>query len=92
MKHQISLRRLLLYVTLFAIGCAFLQFAFSLGELHIQAFCLGMICSSLALCCPIGYLIAGTAGEMGATIVALFLGLVGTPLSLVIMRTEVVGW
>ena len=92
MKHQISLRRLLLYITLFAIGCAFLQFAFSSGELHIEAFSLGMICSSLALCCPIGYLIAGKAGELAATIVAFFLGLVGTPLSLVLMRTDIVGW
>ena len=96
MKHQISIRRSLLYVTLFAIGFALFNFAFSSGVdrtvPQIETYSLGMICSSLAMCCPIGYLIAGTSGERSAVIVALFIGLVGTPLSLVLMRTEVAGW
>jgi hypothetical protein len=92
-KHQISLRRALLYVTLFAVGFAFFRFAFAAGiEQQIEAFCLGMVCSSLAMCCPIGYLIAGTSGEWSATIIGLFLGLAGTPLSLVLMRAEVGAW
>ncbi len=96
MKHQLTLRRLLLYVALFAIGFALLHFALSSRieppVLQVAAFCLSMNCVSVAACCPIGYLIAGKAGEIGAIVAALFVGLAGTPLSLVLMGTEVFGW
>ena len=81
MKHQLSLRRLLLYVALFAVGLGLINFAFTLriepAIAQLQAFCFGIIGISLAVCCPVGYLIAEQKGEKKAATVALYVAVFG---------------
>jgi len=57
MKHQLTLRRLLLYVALFAVGCGLFR---ADESMLIFAVC----CFMAGVCCPIGYLISGKPGEL----------------------------
>jgi len=73
-KHQITLRRLLLYVALFAVGMGALRFGFTSDyDATFVATMFGVAFVSLAVCCPIGYVIAGTKGELNAVTVAVAL-------------------
>ena len=69
MKHQLSLRRLLCYVALIAVGMGMLRAAFYLLIGPAPVVGSGMVvfaffCIAASVCCPIGFLIKGKDGEV----------------------------
>ena len=79
MKHQITLRRLLLYVALFTVGLGMIRFDRFLqeeellpGELFFSwVWLFGLYCLVAAVCCPIGYVIAEKGGEYVGVLVSI---------------------
>ena len=79
MKHQLTLRRLLLYVALFAVGLGMIRFALTWGfpfsPLHSLDLLVVVISYILpAVACPLGYLIGGEEWEIRVLFIALFAG------------------
>ena len=86
MKHQLPLRRLLLYFALFAVGCGLIRFGFTLPTANVQAVSIvfGMACMSLSACGPTGHLVAGKEGELRAVIFAIVVMAIGMSLGNII--------
>ena len=72
MKHQLDLRRLLLYVALFAVGMGMLRVGVSSNNVvAVMALILAFYGVVAGLLCPIGYLVFGKDGELLVALVIL---------------------
>ncbi len=81
MKHQLTLRPMLLYIALFAVGLGLLRFGFTARieppAPQVWSSFVGSLCVVMAVCCPIGFLISGRDGEANAFAVAILIGIFG---------------
>ena len=76
-KHQLTLRRLLLYVALFAIGLGMFRAAYELlFPFRMFAEILGLYCVVAGVFCPIGYLISEKDGEILGAVFAVYATLI----------------
>ena len=81
LRHQLSLRRWLIYFGLITMAIALLNVAFKTGDLVVS--CYGILFLAFSTCCPIGYVIAGKKGEGIGAVVALVVAVViGATLSI----------